>query len=192
MLREVAVDGRLYVYRTKPSLARSNHPSPARNRVPRDALPCEATSGTQDDRGSLEFYRLIIPPTWCRAFRARVDYEGTPDERAVLCTAGSAGVFVWDLDDVNRVDTIPFDPTDHTDINVSRQSWCCTALITVCRTRRRIHLSVFAKPHARVLAAYQEENRVVSRRCIRPVIRRLCRDPRRQRVDMVDTARSTG
>lgn len=59
-------------------------------------------------RGHLAFYRRIVPSTPCIAFRARVDYPGEEGkERAVLGTAGQEAVYIWDLDEEGRVETIP-------------------------------------------------------------------------------------
>lgn len=70
-------------------------------------------------RGHLAFYRRIMPPTDCIAFRARLDHEGTERERAVLGTAGEEAVFIWDLDDTEYVERIDILPEHQRRIQVS-------------------------------------------------------------------------
>lgn len=70
-------------------------------------------------RGHLSYYRTIKPPTSCIAFRARVDYEGEEGERAVLGTAGEEAVYLWDLDEVGRVEVIRIKEEDRCPIQVS-------------------------------------------------------------------------
>lgn len=52
--------------------------------------------------GGLAFYRQVTPPTPCHAFRARLDGEGTKDERVILGTAGQEAVYLWDVEDENQ------------------------------------------------------------------------------------------
>ena len=106
-------DTGLYVYRTQQAISRSAHPNPP-SRRPHGALYGESISTDIDmtthtgrlPRGHVAYYRHIIPPTDCIAFRARVDNLGKPNERAVLGTAGEEGVYLWDLEDQERVERI--------------------------------------------------------------------------------------
>lgn len=121
-------DTGLYVYRTQPAIARSTRPNPPGHRRPRGAIYGESLNSDIDmeshtgplPRGHLSFYRQIIPPTDCIAFRARLDNEGTAQERAVLGTAGTEAVYIWDLDDPSRVEKIPIAETDRQRIQVRR------------------------------------------------------------------------
>ena len=70
-------------------------------------------------RGHLSFFRRIMPPTDCIAFRARLDHEGTDLERAVLGTAGEEAVYIWDLDDEDYVERIDISPEQQRRIQVS-------------------------------------------------------------------------
>lgn len=63
-------------------------------------------------RGNLAFYRHIQPPHPCRAFRARIDYKGTPEERSVICLAGDHGVFIYDLEEGSLVQHIKTNEAD--------------------------------------------------------------------------------
>ncbi|ORX34848.1 hypothetical protein BD324DRAFT_635358 [Kockovaella imperatae] len=102
----------LQVYRTQSAINRSNHPTPAPNQRPRLTASAVGSPGFNGKtwaralpRGHLLYYRTISPPTECHAFRARVDREGQK-ERAVLATAGSEALYIWDLDDASRVERI--------------------------------------------------------------------------------------
>ena len=57
-------------------------------------------------RGNFAFYRHISPPHPCRAFRARVDYKGSAEERSVICMAGDHGVYIYDLEEGSLVQHI--------------------------------------------------------------------------------------
>lgn len=71
-------------------------------------------------RGHLRFYRKITPPTLCNAFRARVDHEDIEGkERAVLATAGPEAIYIWDLDEEGKVETVKVDIDDGERISVS-------------------------------------------------------------------------
>ena len=63
-------------------------------------------------KGHLGFYKKIDPPTPCIAFRARIDQEDVEGkERALLATAGSQAVYIWDLEEGEIVETIRTDLT---------------------------------------------------------------------------------
>jgi hypothetical protein len=63
-------------------------------------------------KGHLAFYKKIDPPTPCIAFRARIDQENVEGkERALLATAGSQAVYIWDLEEGEIVETIRTDLT---------------------------------------------------------------------------------
>jgi hypothetical protein len=54
--------------------------------------------------------RTIKPPTACDAFRVRVDHEDDEGlERPLLGTAGEEAMYLWDLEDESRVETIKVD-----------------------------------------------------------------------------------
>lgn len=123
-----------HVYRTQAAVDRSSHPPPPPSARPEMSYkyvgsmidphyePKEdwAQTGRKLSRGHLSWYRAITPPTECVAFRARVDHKGVPGkERAVLATAGEEGVYLWDLDEPDRVESIPIKPQNQAKIQVS-------------------------------------------------------------------------
>ena len=76
-------------------------------------------------KGHLGFYRKIDPPTPCVAFRARVDQEDVEGkERALLATAGSQAVYIWDLEEGELVETIRTDLSgDRIQVSQSNRIW---------------------------------------------------------------------
>lgn len=122
-----ATDSGLYVYRTENAIKRSSRSTPPASRRPRGAEWGISSRGINMaehagplPRGHLAFYRQIIPPTTCRAFRARIDRAGTPEERAVLGTAGIEAVYLYDLDDPSLVETIPLESSERIRLQVGR------------------------------------------------------------------------
>jgi hypothetical protein len=60
----------------------------------------------------LGYYRKISPATPYIAFKAGIDNAGIEgEERAVLATAGEEAVYIWDLEEEGRVETIRTDLT---------------------------------------------------------------------------------
>ena len=115
----------LEVWRNRHALARSSHPEPFGQKLAdhRPMMAEELLTSHNDPasaainvrfvpakppltRGNLAFYRHIMPPERCRAFRARVDFKGTPEERSVICMAGDRGVFIYDLEEGSLVQHI--------------------------------------------------------------------------------------
>ncbi len=108
------------MYRTQAAITRSNHPTPSplkRSRLSRTARSHTHPSFHPDQpstsklpRGHLAYYRTIKPPTACNAFRVRADHEDEEGlERPVLGTAGEEAMYLWDLEDGSRVETIKVD-----------------------------------------------------------------------------------
>ena len=76
-------------------------------------------------KGHLGFYRKIDPPTPCVAFRARIDQEDVEGkERALLATAGSQAVYIWDLEEGELIETIRTDLTgDRIQVSQLNRVW---------------------------------------------------------------------
>jgi hypothetical protein len=132
----------LQVYRTRQAIARSANKWTLHQTIPRVAAssisainptwnPSSVIIPTQNfdidanqsrpqiPRGALAFYREIFPPTECRAYRARLDDEGTERERAMLGAAGPEAVYIWDLDEVACSPEVIL-MTSEEDVNVSQ------------------------------------------------------------------------
>lgn len=103
----------LEVWRTQHAINRSSHKTPIGESSLSSTVKSHTHSGFNKStvplpRGHLAFYRKIVPPTPCIAFRARVDYEDVEGkERAVLASAGEEAIYIWDLDEEGSVETIP-------------------------------------------------------------------------------------
>lgn len=122
------------MYRTQSAINLSVNPTPPpkkRSAISRTAWSSISSSYRADQpsdiklpRGHLAYYRTIIPPKPCRAFRARVDREDQEgQESVVLAAAGTKAIYLWDLEDEKGVETIEVNPgaanTQELDLKVS-------------------------------------------------------------------------
>ncbi|KAL7424670.1 hypothetical protein Q5752_000354 [Cryptotrichosporon argae] len=114
-------DSVLQVWRTQTAIDRSTRAADGEPELRCVAFVDGAWTATTPDaasplpKGHLAYFRTLVPPTSCNAFRARVDREFQDGERAVVATAGSDAAYVWDLETGQLLENYGFEEIEELD-----------------------------------------------------------------------------